>query len=98
MVSEKVSESVSEKFGTEKSTSISIENIWYRKKVSVSVSFNIFGTVTHWSGDGLAIMIQTKLDATNHLVGLESQNELSKISLFVCSWLMKITRYAFFQK
>ena len=44
----KVSEPVSEKFGTEKSTGISIENIWHRKKVSVSVSFNILGTVTHW--------------------------------------------------
>ena len=40
----KVSEPVSEKFGTGKSTGI--ENIWYRKKVSVSVSFNILGTVT----------------------------------------------------
>ena len=47
-VSEKVSEPVSRKFGTEKSTGIGIENIWYRIKVSVSVSFNIFGTVTHW--------------------------------------------------
>ena len=35
------------KFGTGKSTGIGIENIWYRKKVSVSVSFNILGTVTH---------------------------------------------------
>ena len=26
---------------------IGIENIWYRKKVSVSVSFKIMGTVTH---------------------------------------------------
>ena len=43
----KVSEPVSEKFGTEKSTGIGIGNIWYRKKVSVSVSFNILGTVTH---------------------------------------------------
>ena len=43
----KVSEPVSEKFGTEKSTGIRIENIWYRKKVLVSVSFNILGTVTH---------------------------------------------------
>ena len=47
----KVSEPVSEKFGTEKSTGIGIENIWYRKKVSVSVSFNILGTVTHCSED-----------------------------------------------
>ena len=30
-----------------KSTGIGIENIWYRKKVSVSVAFNILGTVTH---------------------------------------------------
>ena len=30
-----------------KSTGIGIKNIWYRKKVSVSVSFNILGTVTH---------------------------------------------------
>ena len=36
----KVSEPVSEKFGTKKSTG-------YRKKVSVSVSFNILGAVTH---------------------------------------------------
>ena len=45
----KVSEPVSENFGTEKSTGIGIENIWYRKKVLVSVSFNILGTVTHCS-------------------------------------------------
>ena len=44
----KVSEPVLEKFGTEKSTGIGIENIWCQKKVSVSVSFNILGTVTHW--------------------------------------------------
>ena len=44
----KVSEPVSEKFGTGKSTGIGIENIWYRIKVSVSVSFKILGTVTHW--------------------------------------------------
>ena len=43
----KVSEPVSEKFSTEKSTGIGIGNIWYRKKVSVSVSLNIWGTVTH---------------------------------------------------
>ena len=42
-----VSELVSEKFGTEKSTRIGVENIWYQKKVSVSVSFNILGTVTN---------------------------------------------------
>ena len=41
----KVSEPVSENFGTVKSTGIGIVNIWYRKKVSVSVSFKIFGTV-----------------------------------------------------
>ena len=41
----KISEPVSEKFGTGKSTGIGIEYIWYRKKVSVS--FNILGTVTH---------------------------------------------------
>ena len=35
------------KIGPEKSTGIGIGNIWYRKKVSVSVSFNILGTVTH---------------------------------------------------
>ena len=35
------------KFGTGKSTGIGIGNIWYRKKVSVSVSFEILGTVTH---------------------------------------------------
>ena len=46
MVSENVSEPVSEKFGT-KNTGIGIENIWYRKKVLVSVLFNILGTVTH---------------------------------------------------
>ena len=33
---------------TEKRTGIGIENIWYRKKVLVSVSFKILGTVTHW--------------------------------------------------
>ena len=44
----KVLEPVSEKFGTEKSTGIGIKNIWYRKKVSVSLLFNILGTVTHW--------------------------------------------------
>ena len=43
----KVSEPVSEKFGTEKSTGIGIKNIWYRKKVSVTVSFNILDTITH---------------------------------------------------
>ena len=37
----KVSEPVSEKFGSEKSIGIGIENIWYQKKVSVSVLFNI---------------------------------------------------------
>ena len=46
LVPEKVSEPVSEKLGTEKSTGIGIEKIWYRKKVLVSVSFNILGTVT----------------------------------------------------
>ena len=50
----KVSEPVSEKFGTEKSTGIGIGNIWYRNKVSVSVSFKILGTVTHWYGLGIA--------------------------------------------
>ena len=45
----KVSEPVSVKFGTEKSTGIGIETIWYRKNVSVSVSFNILGIVTHWA-------------------------------------------------
>ena len=34
-----------------KSTGIGIENIWYRKKLSVSVSSNILGTVTHWGGE-----------------------------------------------
>ena len=43
-----VPEPVSEKFGTGKSTGIGIEKIWYRKKVSVSVSFKILGTVTLW--------------------------------------------------
>merc|ERR1719295_571133 len=56
----KVSEPVSEKFGTgkkyrnryrknlvpEKSLGTGIGKIWYRKKVSVSVSLNILGTVT----------------------------------------------------
>ena len=37
-----------EEFVTKKSTGIGIENIWYWKKVSVSVSLNILGTVTHW--------------------------------------------------
>ena len=47
----KVSEPVSENFGTVKSTGIGIVNIWYRKKVSVSVLFDIYGTVTHcWTG------------------------------------------------
>ena len=32
----------------QKSAGIGIETIWYRKKVSVLVSFNILGTVTHW--------------------------------------------------
>ena len=41
----KVSEPVSENFGTVKSTSIGIVNIWYPKKVSVSVSLKILGTV-----------------------------------------------------
>ena len=41
----KVSEPVSENFGTVKSTGIGIVNIWYRKKVSVSVSLKILGTV-----------------------------------------------------
>ena len=36
-----------------KSIGISIENNWYRKKVSVSVSFNILGTVTHCSLDNM---------------------------------------------
>ena len=49
----KDSEPVPEKFGTEKSTGIGIENIWYRKKVSVSVSFNILGTVTHCTKSSL---------------------------------------------
>jgi len=43
----KDSEPVSRKFGTKKSTGIGIKNICYRIKVSVSVSFNILGTVTH---------------------------------------------------
>ena len=59
-VAKKVLESVPVKFGTEKkywywyrkylvpkkSTGIGIENIWYRK--IISVSFKILGTVTHW--------------------------------------------------
>ena len=44
----KVSEPVSEKFGTGKSTGIGIVNIWYRKKVSIPVSFKILGTVILW--------------------------------------------------
>ena len=46
----KVSEPVSENFGTAKSTGIGIVNIWYRKKVSVSVSVSlkILGTVKLW--------------------------------------------------
>ena len=32
----------------EKSIGIGIEDIWYRKKVSVSVSLKIMGTVTLW--------------------------------------------------
>ena len=43
----RVSEPVLEKFGTGKSTGIGIENILHWKKVSVSVSSNILGTVTH---------------------------------------------------
>ena len=43
----KVTEPISEKFGTKKSTGFGIKNIWYRKKVSVSVKSNILGTVTH---------------------------------------------------
>ena len=42
----KVSVSVSEEIGTGKSIGIGIGNIWYRNKVSVSVSFKILGTVT----------------------------------------------------
>ena len=45
----KVSEPVSGKFGTVKSIGIGNENILYQKKVSVSVSFDILGAVTHWS-------------------------------------------------
>ena len=39
LVSKKVSVSVSENFGIEKSIGFGIEKFWYRKKVSVSVSF-----------------------------------------------------------
>ena len=43
----KVLEPVSEKFGIGKSLGTGNGKIWYRKKVSVSVSFNILGSVTH---------------------------------------------------
>ena len=39
LVSKKVSVSVSENFGIEKSIGFGIEKFWYRKKVSVSVLF-----------------------------------------------------------
>ena len=41
----KVSEPVSENFGTVKRNGIGIVNIWYRKKVLVSVWLKILGTV-----------------------------------------------------
>ena len=37
LVPEKVLERVSEKFGTEKSTGIGIENIWYRKSIGIGI-------------------------------------------------------------
>ena len=42
VVSKKVSDSVSKKFGIEKSIGFGIEEIWYRKKVSDSVSFRFW--------------------------------------------------------
>ena len=42
LVSKKVSDSVSEKFGIEKSIGFGIGKIWYRKKVSDSVSFRFW--------------------------------------------------------
>ena len=59
---EKVSEPVSDKFGTEKSTDIGIENICYRKKVSVS--FSILGNVTHWSEAKLKSIISSGTGVT----------------------------------
>ena len=42
----KVSVSVSKTFGLKKSLGIGLENIWSRKKVSVSVAMKFFGLVT----------------------------------------------------
>ena len=53
MVSKKVSVSVSEKFGIEKSIGFGIEKFWYRKKVSVSVSFRfLVSSLTAYKWDG----------------------------------------------
>ena len=58
LVMEKVSEPVSDKFGTGKSLGAGIRQIWYRKKVSVSVSFSILGTVTHWMAMMMGMMMR----------------------------------------
>ena len=78
LVPKKVPVSVSKTFGTgkkywyryrqnlvpEKSIGIGIEDIWYRKKVSVSVSLKIMGTVTLCSNvilrDMLAVQYKDK--------------------------------------
>jgi len=74
----KVSEPVSEKFGTEKSTGIGIGNIWYRKKVSVSVSFEILGTVTHWAVETVETVETEESEETVETVETEETAEAAE--------------------
>ena len=77
----KVSEPVSENFGTVKSTGIGIVNIWYRKKVSVSVSLKIMGTVT---------LCSTPTGASNGPGGLAKDHTFSRFFFLRDASLLRV--------
>ena len=84
------------KFGTEKSTGIGIGNIWYRNKVSVSVSFKILGTVTHCSERYTGKEITLTIIESDEMFGLglfsgNVDNHTLRSSIMSCcfDWLIK---------
>ena len=71
LVSKKVSVSVSENFGIEKSIGFGIEKFWYRKKVSVSVSFRFL--VSPLTGGDKLIQLLIMLANSSFMCSFQGQ-------------------------